>query len=412
MGVDMMFCSRDVDVRMHKMDVDVFFVQPAEQMNTNTAEDEWDEPDPWWSWDWNDEDWDEMDLELKVPKHLVDAAKTAELEQLDKFGTWTLVPRSQMLQDPRGKTIDTRWVMVNRGTDVKPKVKARLVAKEFRTKTGRGESLFSGTPGLASIKMLLSDVATDNDGRILMIADVTGAFLYGRVNRRIYVTLPPESSAGPDQVALLEKSLYGLRDAPQIWKRHLVGTLATMDLAECRTMPGVLKHAHRRIWIVVHVDDLLCSGSPDDLEWLSKNLKSHYELKTQLIGWDHDNQGKYLKRTIRWDREGITWAPNEKHCEILMAEFGLEDCNPVRVPVTTETVNLETTVPMSAEKSKQFRSAAARVNYLAQDRPDLAVASCLCASRMANPKQGDETILKKIARYLKGTPSSATRFCW
>ena len=418
-GPDMMFCDRDVDVRMHGNALDALFVKPETHGQstqdvmfcTNAEDTEWDEPDPWWSWDRNDEDWGEMDLELKVPTPLVTAAKKTELDQLQKMGTWKEVPRSQMEADPEAKKIDTRWVLVNKGTEVNPKVKARLVAKEFRTKSG-GESLFSGTPGLGSIKLLLSDVATQNDGRILMIADVTGAFLYGRINRRVYVTLPAELPGAKDHVGLLEKSLYGLRDAPQIWKRHLVSTLSRIDFTESPTMPGVLRHRDRRIWIVVHVDDLLCSGYPQDLEWLSSKLKEQYELKTQLIGWGHESEGRYLKRTIRWEREGITWTPNEKHCEVLIAEFGLEDCNTVRVPVTSDMVSLETRVPMDAEAGRKFRSAAARVNYLAQDRPDLAVASCLCAARMASPKKGDEAILKKIARYLRGAPNSATRFRW
>ena len=245
-----------------------------------------------------------------------------------------------------------------------------------------------------------------------MIADVTGAFLYGRVNRRVYITLPPEAGAGEDQVGLLERSLYGLRDAPQIWKRHLVGTLRTLGFAEAPTMPGVLRHDSKRLWVVVHVDDLLCSGHPNDLQWSGDEMQKHYVLKTQLIGWNHESEGHYLKRTIRWDQKGITWSPNMNHVEVLKTEFGMDNCNPVRLPVTNDLINEEHTVPMSSDKARAFRSAAARVNYLAQDRPDLAVASCICAARMAAPREGDEAVLKNIVRYLRGVPSSGIRFRW
>ena len=70
-----------------------------------------------------------------------------------------------------------------------------------------------------------------------MVLDVTGAFLYGSVTRPVYVKLPKEAGAG-DKVGRLVKSLYGLRDAPQIWKRHVVRTLVTMGFEECVTVPG------------------------------------------------------------------------------------------------------------------------------------------------------------------------------
>ena len=415
---DLRFCGRDVDVMIQDDEVDAMFGRQESKPEAsdlmfcdNTCSDEWAEPDPWWTWDWNDEDEEDLDLELKVPSALVTAAKKTEIDQLNSFGTWRLVSKTEMDNDPTGKKVDTRWVLANKGTDTEPKVKARLVAKEYRTKSG-GETLFSGTPGLASIKMLLSDVATHNNGRLLMIADVTGAFLYGKVTRRVYVTLPPEAGAEEGQVGLLERSLYGLRDAPQIWKRHLVATLTTMGFSESRTMPGVLRHETRQIWLVVHVDDLLCSGYEQDLQWLRDEMKRHYVLKTQMIGWNHESEGRYLKRTIRWDKKGITWSPNTNHVEMLKAEFGMDNCNPVRIPVTGDLANEENTVPMNSARARAFRSAAARVNYLAQDRPDLAVASCICAARMAQPMEGDEALLKKIVRYLQGVPMSATRFRW
>ena len=62
-------------------------------------------------------------------------------------------------------------------------MKARIVVKDFWQKEG-AEQMFSGTPNLTSIKFLLSDVATNNNDRIIMLADVKGAFLYGKCAAR------------------------------------------------------------------------------------------------------------------------------------------------------------------------------------------------------------------------------------
>ena len=67
---------------------------------------------------------------------------------------------------------------------------------------------------------------------------------------------------------------------------------------------------------------------------------------------------------------------------------------------------------MSARDATLFRRAAAGINYLSQDRPDLNVASRLLAMRVAKPKKGDETILKRVLRYLKGSLRSVYRYLW
>ena len=51
--------------------------------------------------------------------------------------------------------------------------------------------MFSGTPGLPGIKLLLADAATNTDERCIMLADVKGAFLCGEMSRIVFIRLPP-----------------------------------------------------------------------------------------------------------------------------------------------------------------------------------------------------------------------------
>ena len=137
-------------------------------------------------------------------------AKASELRQLRNRSTFEL--REGRDVNPNTKLVGTKWVLVNKGTAAAPKVKARLVCQEFATY--KDADLFSGTPGLAAVKLILADLACDCDGRHLMLMDVTGAFLYGSVDRDVAIRLPAEAGAGPGVVGVLTKSLYGLRDAP------------------------------------------------------------------------------------------------------------------------------------------------------------------------------------------------------
>ena len=89
-------------------------------------------------------------------------------------------------------------------------------------------------------------------------------------------------------MGLLNKSLYGLRDAPLIWKRHLIATLGKSQFSESPTMPGVLRHEERDIKISVHVDDLLITGTPQDLDWTKDILSNVHRMKFQSVGSDGD----------------------------------------------------------------------------------------------------------------------------
>ena len=95
-----------------------------------------------------------------------------------------------------------------------------------------------------------------------------------------------------------------------------------------------------------------------------------------------------------------------------MKDWGLINCNPCDTPIGGEDVRRESEQLMNAVEATLFRRAAARVNYLSQDRPDLNVASRLLAMRMAQPRKGDEGILKRVLRYLKGHPRSVYSYYW
>ena len=56
--------------------------------------------------------------------------------------------------------------------------------------------------------------------------------------------------------------------------------------------------------------------------------------------------------------------------------------------------------PTSSSEQTKFRGTAARINFLACDRPDLQYASKESSRKMSNPCNGDWALLKRMARYL------------
>ena len=59
-----------------------------------------------------------------------------------------------------------------------------------------------------------------------------------------------------------------------------------------------------------------------------------------------------------------------------------------------------------------YRSLVARLNYLAQDRPDLSYAAKELSRHMSAPSEKDWADLKKLGRYLVGCPRVVQKFNW
>ena len=67
---------------------------------------------------------------------------------------------------------------------------------------------------------------------------------------------------------------------------------------------------------------------------------------------------------------------------------------------------------LDAKQASKYRGLAARLDYLAQDRPDIQFPVKEVARRMATPCEGDWLPLKRMARYLVGAPRAVQMFHW
>ena len=74
--------------------------------------------------------------------------------------------------------------------------------------------------------------------------------------------------------------------------------------------------------------------------------------------------------------------------------------------------DIEHAKPLDEERTARIRALAARANYLALDRLDIAFASKECCRRMVQPRSIDWLALKRVAGYLAHRPRVAYRFEW
>ena len=124
--------------------------------------------------------------------------------------------------------IKTRWIDINKGDDMAPVYRSRLVGKEFNNEAMDG--IFAGTPPLEALRGLIHEAATLRwdegiDSKVVMINDVARAFFEAPAVRNICVEIPDEDLTAKDRqsdnVGHLRMSVYGTRDAAMNWQEEV-----------------------------------------------------------------------------------------------------------------------------------------------------------------------------------------------
>ncbi|GJV11904.1 putative ribonuclease H-like domain-containing protein [Tanacetum coccineum] len=106
-------------------------------------------------------------------------------------------------------------------------------------------------------------------GFIVYQIDVKSAFLYGTIEKEVYVCQPPsfEDSQFPDKVYKVEKALYGLHQDPRAWYETLFTYLlengfrrGTID----KTL-FIKKYRGDILFVQVYVDDIIFGSTKKSL---------------------------------------------------------------------------------------------------------------------------------------------------
>ena len=126
---------------------------------------------------------------------------------------------------------------------------------------------------------------------------------------------------------------------------------------------------------------------------------------------------QFLGRIIRKTCEGYEYESDEKHVKILLEEWDMENCKPLTSPGAAiekpnEIERGEQEKELDKREATVYRRAAARLNYMSLDRADLSYASKEASRGMSRPTVGDSIRLKRILRYLRGSPRVVNQFVW
>ena len=128
-------------------------------------------------------------------------------------------------------------------------------------------------------------------------------------------------------------------------------------------------------------------------------------------GKDDAKDIRILNRMVTWTSQGIEYEADQRHAELIIAGCGLVgNSKPIGTPGTKLPEEEDDEEEVSDEDQVQYRALVARANYLALDRTDIQFAVKELCRSMSSPRVGDWRKLKRLGRYLLGSPRVVITF--
>ncbi|KAJ9545145.1 hypothetical protein OSB04_024852 [Centaurea solstitialis] len=338
----------------------------------------------------------EIDDALRDPAWV--SAMQEELAEFIRNHVWLLVPR------PRKRTIiGSKWIFRNKLDEVGTIIrnKARLVAQGYRQEEGIDyDETFAPMARLEAIRLFLA-FATHMNFKVFQM-DIKNAFLNGKLNEEVYVAQPPGfvDPKFPDHVYKLNKALYGLKQAPRAWYDTLSTFLLSkgFERGKIDSTLFLKKYPKHILLVQIYVDDIIFgSTNPKLCEKFELLMKTEY--KMSMMG----ELTYFLGLQIKQSEKGI-FINQGKYVLDMLKKFDLTSCTPMKTPMAP---------PLSLDKDSKgkpvdvtlYRGMIGSLLYLTASRPDIMYSTCLCARYQAEPKESHLIAVKRIFRYLKGTPN-------
>ena len=185
-----------------------------------------------------------------------------EIEELESHGTWTVIKKSSL---PRGANLlPSTWAFkIKRHPDGRMrKHKARFCCRGD-TQIAGVDFFESYAPVVAwSTVRMVMNIAIQQ-GWATRQVDFSNAFVQATLEEEVYLEMPAmfsdENLLGAEPTVLkLNKSLYGLVQAPRSWYQHLQKGLDDLDFKPSPLDPAM--YYGRGMILITYVDDTLFLG--------------------------------------------------------------------------------------------------------------------------------------------------------
>ncbi|GJU55465.1 ribonuclease H-like domain-containing protein [Tanacetum coccineum] len=320
-----------------------------------------------------------------------------EFNALIENKTWILVPRPHNVNIVR-----CLWLFRHKhnADGSLNRYKARLVANGSSQLAGIDvDETFSPVVKLTTIRTVLS-LAISRHWPVHQL-DVKNAFLNDYLSETVYMQQPPgfRDSQHPDYVCLLQRSLYGLKQALRAWFQRFAAYAARVGFhhSRCDTSLFIYRQGTDIAYLLLYVDDIVLTAS--STAFLQRIITSlHAEFSMTDLG----PLNYFLGVSVTRDTSGM-FLSQQKYATEVLERAGMLTCNPCRTPVDTDSKLSADGDPVS--DPTLYRSLAGALQYLTFTRPDISYAVQQVCLFMHDPREPHFLALKRILRYVRGTLS-------
>jgi histone deacetylase 1/2 len=165
--------------------------------------------------------------------------------------------------------------------------------------------------------------------------DVSNAFLHGRLHEKVYCEQPVGfiDPARPHAVCLLDRSLYGLCQAPRAWFNSFTDFVKTIGFVQTRSDSSLFllrDSSDVIVYLLLYVDDMvLAAATPSLLRNLVSKLQSAFAVK------DMGPLAYFLSIDVRRTNDDF-FLSQAKYVEDLLEREGMQNCKAVATPADTK----------------------------------------------------------------------------
>jgi hypothetical protein len=345
-----------------------------------------------------------------TPDQYADAKKT-EWKKFQRLKTFTKVPRSSI---GNKKVVKSKWVLTTKMLGLlspeKTELRARLCARGFSQVAGvdfAKDSISAPTVRAESLRETCAEAATDGDG--LYVADVEAAFLNAKLEEIVYMEIPPECREdGKDEVLLLHKAVYGLKQAGNKWYKELRSCLTEGGYTQTRSDPCVWIRKFEdgsTSKVAVHVDDFLVRcRTRAHFDHLLTTLRSRYTVD------DRGPAKMICGISIETNTDGFT-LHQTPYTDAILKKFGFDQAKPTALPSVQDESRYHTQGKLTGLTRFPIQMIVGTLLWLSlMTRPDIAYAVARLAQHVKNPTDVAYKKAARILRFLKGTRMRGIRY--
>ncbi|CAA0816600.1 cysteine-rich RLK (RECEPTOR-like protein kinase) 8 [Striga hermonthica] len=329
-------------------------------------------------------------------------AMNKEVSALNKNCTWELVEKPMNIQP-----ITCKWVY-----KVKKKVdgtinryKARLVARGFSQEYGQDyEETFSPVTKMTTIRTVIS-LATCKEWNLWQL-DVKNAFLYGALDRDIYMEQPPGfiSEKFPNYVCRLKKALYGLKQAPRAWYGKIAQYLEFCGFKSSYADSSLFikKTSSVCIMLLLYVDDMIITGNDNaEIAHVRDELSLCFEMKSS-------GEASYFLG-LEVEKSGGFFISQQGYATTLLNRFNMKGSKPMTTPMES-CLKLAKDGGKLLEDATFFHQLVGSLFYLTITRPNICFGVGVISQFMDKPRETHLIAAKRILRYIKSTLNFGLRY--